>query len=356
MHMRSRRIAMFFALSLYTMLGAALIVGMQEPKSKEKHVEFEPSRQGLEEVRQWLWKNPPDGKNRGERRKKMAEIQIACDQLEPSDYRNYVQSWGKNDSSASDLEDRHAALHYLRKSTSHALKDIRKTKVKRGMVVWHMYNMGYVFKTPDACFGIDIHMRESEQLAEDLDFLLITHEHADHWSAPLMEAMIKAKKPVITRWFPGTTLTNQPREFQFGNFRVKVDIGDHHHENPERRNDMLMFQIDCGESANNCTIYHSGDGNNFHKMRPDKDVCIFIVHVQVGMSVETAIGHLKPRLTFVSHVLELGHRTKPPRAWRWSFDYAFSRIRNIPEIEATVLTWGEHWLMPGTILQEVSNK
>lgn len=350
MHIRSKRIAMFFPFYLCAVFGAALIVGAQELKSKEKHVEFEPSRPRLEEVRQWLWKNPPDGKNRGERRKRMAVIQAACDKLEPADYQSYTMSWGKDDAALA-LEKEHPALYYLQKATAHALDDISNTKVKQGLAIWHIYNMGYVFKTADACFGIDIHMRESERLADILDFLLITHEHSDHSSGALIDSMIAAQKPVITRWRDGTTIIDKPSDFKFGNCRVKVDIGDHHYKQLDQRNNMLMFQVDCGKSANNYTIYHSGDGSNFRKMTPDQKVDIFIVHVEVGMSVKDAIGHIKPRMTLVSHVLELRHRPKPPNAWRWSFNSAFDRIRNIPENEATVLTWGERWLAPETILQ-----
>ncbi len=46
--------------------------------------QFTPSRAELDEVRQWLWKNPPDGKNRADRRKRMALIQKASEQLSSS--------------------------------------------------------------------------------------------------------------------------------------------------------------------------------------------------------------------------------------------------------------------------------
>jgi len=334
--------------------GAGVPGGVQVQTSADEHVQaaFEPDRETLEEVRLWLWDNPPDGGNRAERRKRMAVIQNACDQLEPQDYRDYVGWWNENDSAADAAEARHPALYYLGKATGHALTDIHQTTVTHGLAVWHVYNVGYVFKTPDACFGIDIKMRDSEKLADVLDFLLVTHEHDDHWSAPLIKAMIAAGKPVITRWYPGTTIINEPAGFRFGSCRVKVDIGDHHYEQPGGQNNMLMFQVDCGERAGDCTIYHSGDGNNFRKMTPDREIDIFIVHVQVGMSVEDAIAHLKPRLTFVSHVMELGHNPRPPNAWRWSFDYAFGQVGHIPEDGAAVLTWGERWLLPGTVLKE----
>ena len=354
MYLESRKNAKIIIFTLCMGLGTVLQLDAQEKVSKDKLTKFKPDRQKLEEVRQWFWENPPNGRNRAERQLRMNVIQNACDQLTPSDYEDYVRCWKTDDSAAAAAEDQHPGLFYLRRATSHALTDIHNTKVKQGLAVWHIYNMGYIFKTPDACFGIDIHVRESDLIADVLDFLLITHEHNDHWASPLIDTMLAANKPVITRWRAGTIIINEPSELLFGSCRVKVDIGDHHIEQPDKHNDMLMFQVDCGENANNCTIYHSGDGSNFLKMVPDKKVDIFIVHVQVGMSVEDAIHHLKPRLTFVSHVMELGHSPKPPNAWRWSFEYAYDRIKNIPIDKAVVLTWGERWLMSGTILEHIS--
>ena len=322
----------------------------QDRPFRQKEDKMEINQRQLDEVRQWLWRNPPNGKNRVERRQRMAVIQAACDSLPPAIYEDYVSCWTKDPTQADSLENQYPGLYYLRKATRFALADIQKTNVEKGMAIWYLYNMGYVFKTPDACFGIDVKTRDSEKLANVLDFLLITHEHHDHYSSALIDAMIKAGKPVITRWREGTTIVSAPREFTFGACRVKVDIGDHHQ--PRTQNDMLMFQVDCGESANHRTIYHSGDCNNYQKMIPDKKVDVFIVHVQVGMSVKDAITHLKPRLTFVSHALELGHNTEPPNAWRWSFDYAFRQIKGIPESQATTLTWGERYLTPGTLLAD----
>ena len=326
---------------LCAFLSSVLIAGAQEGNGEEKAGELELSREVLEEVAQWFWDNPPNGENRSERRERMAVIQAACDQLSPGDYGKYVRSWGEDAREANALEAQHPALYYLQKVTCRAIEDIHRTKVEKGVALWFLYNMGYVFKTPDACFGIDIKIRDSEHLADVLDFLLITHEHEDHWSAPLLEAMADQDKPVLTRWYPRSTIVKKPAHFRFGSCRVKVDIGDHNFRQPSSRDNMLMFQVDSGESANNYTIYHSGDGNNFEKMTPDKPVDIFIAHVRVGMSLEAAIRHVQPRMTFGSHVLELGHRPTPPHAWRWSFDQAFETIKNFSEDEATVLTWGE---------------
>jgi len=310
----------------------------------KNRTEFSPSTEELDQTRLWLLANPFNGSNRGERRKRMAVIQSACDKLEPETYAEYVESWESSPKTADALEEKHPALYYLRKATAHAFEDIRKTKVKEGIAIWHIYNMGYVFKTGEKCFGIDVHARDAEKLADDLDFLLITHEHTDHWTRGLLEAMIAKGKPVITRWFEGSTIVNEPKELAFGRTKVRIEIGDHH---PHSTNNMLMFEVDCGPKSGGFNIYHSGDGFNLQKMKPRKPVDVFIPHVSVGLNIEKTITKLDPDLTCLSHVLELGHSPLPPHAWRWSFDYAFSTVKNLPENRACVPTWGEKWKAEG---------
>jgi hypothetical protein len=257
------------------------------------------------------------------------------------------------------MEDTYLALRYLHTATLQAIEDIHRTQVKQGVAIWFLYNMGYVFKTPTACFGIDICGRDVERLASDLDFLLVSHEHSDHYSVPLIKAMLERKKSVVTPWFEeGTMVVSQSTHFDFGDIHIKVDLGDHPRPNGRviLESSMLMFEVDCGPSANRTVIYHSGDGNNYWKMRPEKTVDVFIAHVKAGMSLPEAVRHLKPKMTLVSHVLELGHSPTPPNAFRAPYRQAFEAIQTIPEKEATVLTWGECWVVPGTLLQEEHNK
>lgn len=328
-----------------------------------------PANTQLDEVRAWLAANPPGGASAAERLKRMAVIQQAADLLTPAAYAEYIASAQTRPARADEL-DAAGALYYLRRATEAAIDDIRRTRVKRGLAVWHIYNMGYVFRAPQACFGIDIHGRGVERLAAELDFLLITHEHIDHHSMPLVRAMLAAGRPVVSSWLDGGVRidlpprrppatapatvpaddTLPPRELRLAGLRVKIDIGDHHRANPASRNNMLMFQVDCGEASGSATVYHCGDGSNPDKVRPDRPVTVFIVHVSVGMPVEAVARKVRPRMTFASHVLELGHSPLPPRAWRWSFDFAMKTIRNLPPDEATVLAWGERWLAEGTVL------
>ena len=323
--------------------GALAAEGPQAPGSC-------PSTNELDNARAWLWTHTDGASNRVERQQRLAVIQAACDQLAPETFWGYVKSWTTNAAYADKLE-RSGALYYLSTAQDAAIRDIQRTRVAKGVAVWHLYNMGYVFKTPDACFGVDLHLRRAAELAPTLDFLLCSHEHGDHRTPALIQAMVAAGKPVLSRGEPGTTVVTNAGEYRFGSVRVKVDIGDHHREQSTQCNNMLMYQIDCGPAANDCVIYHSGDGNNYEKMKPDRKVDVFIFHVAVGMSVEGAIRHIQPRTALVSHVLELGHSPKPPNAWRWSYPYAFGTISSFAPDEALVLTWGERWLTPGTVLE-----
>ena len=301
-----------------------------------------PANAELDAARQWLWDNPPDGTNRAERQARMAVIVAAADELDAVTARRYLLLSGR----IGTAQEKTGALYYLHQATDRALEDIRRTHVTRGLVAWHLYNMGYIFKTPETCFGVDICLKHGERLVPDLDFLLVTHEHIDHHAGGLITAMSGAGKPVITRFSRHGTKLNEPADLRFGPIRVKVDIGDHSRNDPLRINNMLMFQIDCGDAANGCTIYHSGDGSNYEKMTPDRPVDIFIPHVSCsGMLVADAIRHIDPKITFVSHVMELTHS---PGGARWTYDYAFNAVSDLPESKAVVLTWGERWILPGT--------
>ena len=341
--MRSEAMIRVWLVAVGLVIAAVRGAAAQEPDAE--------LRVRLERARAWLSQHPLEGANAQARRESMAAIQAAGDRLSALDYRDYARSWETNKPLADLLEARHPVLRYLRDATAGALEEIRQTQVREGLAAWFIYNMGYVFKTPRTCFGIDLDGRGVEQLAPDLDFLLNTHEHGDHVHEPLFREMLAQNKPVVTRWYPGSLLVSQSTNLVFGEVRVRVDIGDHHREQPRQRNNMLMFEVECGPSANHAVIYHSGDGNNIKKMRPAKPVSVFILHTSVGMSVPDAIRHVKPKMTFVSHVMELGHSPLPPHAWRWSYEYAFEVIRDIPQQEATVLTWGERWLAPGTSLR-----
>jgi hypothetical protein len=172
-----------------------------------------------------------------------------------------------------------------------------------------------------------------------------THAHGDHYAAPLLDAMIQARKPCVTRWWPNSTVLNGPTTMQFGKVSVDVTIGDHHFSRREYCNDMLMFYVyEAGAS-----LLHIGDNSNIDKLPADRPG-LFMFHCCVGLPVADAIRRVDPQIALPAHVLELGHSPHPPYAWRWSYDFAHQTVSDFPAAKAPLLSWGERILTPGTEL------
>ncbi|MCW8133665.1 MAG: MBL fold metallo-hydrolase [Planctomycetota bacterium] len=301
-----------------------------------------PTNEELDAVDAWLRAHPAAAVSREERRAKLATVQVACDELSDSDYVRYMNAWQRAPLDA-DAREASGALHFLSTRIRRAIDEIRGTQVAKGLAAWHFYNMGYVFKTPDACFGIDLHARGSEALAGTLDFLLITHSHGDHVTPLLLEAMQQRGKPIISNWFDGGRKIAAPETLRFGPVQVDIAIGDHGVNDPARSNDMLLYEIDAGAASGHATIYHIGDNANLERLTPTRAIDLYIFHVAVGLPVEPSIRKVGAKLALASHVLELGHSRFPPHAWRWSYDYAYGQIAKVDPSRAEVPVWGERF-------------
>jgi glyoxylase-like metal-dependent hydrolase (beta-lactamase superfamily II) len=206
--------------------------------------------------------------------------------------------------------------------------------------------MGFLVRTPTAGFGIDLSLNRAENLASDLDFLLTTHGHADHFTPKLLDAMIAAKKPCITRWWSGSTLTTQATRLTLCGVDIDISIGDHHFSRPECCNDMLMFHVLSGDAS----LLHCGDNSNLHKLVENLRPSLFTFHCAVGLPVADAIRRVAPTIALPAHVLELEHSPHPPHAWRWPYEYGLKTVAEFPESRAPLLAWGERILAPGTEL------
>ena len=64
--------------------------------------------------------------------------------------------------------------------------------------IWLVYNMCYIIQTPTALFGIDISSPSDSRIAKKLDFILITHNHVDHYSTHIIRQM--GEKPVVSNF------------------------------------------------------------------------------------------------------------------------------------------------------------
>jgi len=236
---------------------------------------------------------------------------------------------------------KYPVLAYYDRAIDKLLYEIPATKVERGIVVWHLYNMGYVVKTPECCFGIDLHHRRAAELAPLLDFILVTHNHSDHYNLALLQAMSHAKKPVVSNFYPSRGYQRPPQKFEIADVTIETGETDH---NATLKKFMSTYRITCGRTSDAPVLYHTGDSCDFRQLQMPCKADVWIVHPQVGILVPEAAKHLLPKEIWFSHLLEMGH-CKPsiyrPIDWITFYcDQAVIQKQN-PEIFCRAPMWGE---------------
>lgn len=202
------------------------------------------------------------------------------------------------------------------------------------VILWHVYNMGYIVKTAESCFAIDLHHRRSEELIGKLDFLLVTHNHKDHYTEKLLDGFRQAGKPLVTNFYPAPGYNAIDTALEFGPVKIHLHRTDH---NPTLKNFVMTYEIEINLKSGKFVIFHSGDSHRpdqFRMKNPAVDV--YIVHPRVGLKVPEAQKIIHPKLTLISHLHELHH---PHDKWRWPYSVGLA------EIEAGK-TNGFHCAMP----------
>lgn len=294
----------------------------------------ESSFKAMDSVFTWFGQNPPNtnGSNFAARWNKAKALDNYGFRLSDTTWSIYRKNCKTNATAAARLEKANPILYYLNRATSQSIAEIRGTKVIRGAAIWKLYNMGYIVKTKDACFALDLNQRGSEALADVLDFAVVSHVHGDHNNTSFLDAMIAAGKKVYTPFYKKGTLIDTTREFNFGEVNVRFTT------NMQANVPVIVAQINCGPSANNYTIYHIGDARLLEQLNPNRHINLFILHVQNDIDVFKSVARVKPDITVYDHVMELGHAVDK---WRWSYQYTYNKIKNLDPAKSWVLTWGE---------------
>jgi hypothetical protein len=279
------------------------------------------------------------------RKKYLRVIQEHAQPVRPLTFMKYINT--NSGCQVEALEDKLPILDYLKNVTNRTINSIATATVQKGLICWYFYNMGFVFQTATSTIGIDLSFRDAEKLAPFLDVLLITHWHHDHYDKQLVEAMIRLKKPVFSDFYPNSYIVKKDTTITIGNNAISMGIGDHHRNLPIiGSNNMIYYQISYKCNGEKFTIYHTGDGNNIKKMKTSDSTDVFIVHTQLPMPLSKAVYHVKPKITFASHILELSH----PFICRWNYDYCYKQISKIKGYNVITLAWGERWCSENTIV------
>ena len=187
--------------------------------------------------------------------------------------------------------------------------------------VWSVYYMGYIVKTRESMFSIDLVHRRAVEFAPFLDFALITHNHDDHWRQEFYSAMDGAGKTVVSNfldnygaadwkkggnlWYENGGYIRGVKEFKLKDVEVRTSLIDH---NAYLVDFTTAFEIRVGDFL----LYHTGDSGSGTEEklvtkwgRPD----LWLFFPGCGINVAKAVRKVNAKRIVFGHLWELGHRS-----------------------------------------------
>lgn len=273
------------------------------------------------------------------------KIQSYADKCSADYFKTYLKS---TDAQCENLEKYDPVLFAYRAAFDKVLEEVRTTQVNQGTtVIWMLYNMGYVIKTPTSCFGVDINHRWAVKLAPYFDFMCITHSHSDHYDTPLINEMFSMNKPVLSNYLrKGKNYqytTTNPATFKIGTVGIFTNMNDH---NSTLKNFVTTYQFNCGDEGGNLVIMHIGDSNFTPSQYNIKEpVDIFIPRYAPNSTANSISENniisqkVKPKYVLLSHILELAHEGVEES--RWSIQLGLERASKLDCENSLLPFWGE---------------
>ena len=293
------------------------------------------SAQTIEELTTIFWNKTSCRNLTEERRGAMVEMQKYADDFTHTQFSEYLRS--AVGSEADKSIGQHGLMRFYNMALEKLLTEIPATKVKKGSVaIWQLYNMGYVVKTSTQCFGIDLFHKHAERLAPMIDFMLISHNHSDHYSKALVAELERLGKHVYSNFMDNDYQVKSGEEFTIGNINIKVNTVDH---NATLTNFVNTYEINCyANKGKEFVILFTGDACNYKQLNPTSKVDIFIPHLAVGLNMAEAVKKINPTTVLMSHILELGHAITK---WRWSYEYGINECEKLQRDGVFLPVWGE---------------
>lgn len=276
-------------------------------------------------------------------------IQRAMNNFSNEQWHNFYNCWDWV--KVADLE-MNGILYFYRQAFNKVRKEIKSTKVAPGTVVlWNVYNMGYIVKTPSHTFGIDIVHKHIEEIAKDLEFVLVTHKHGDHNDGHARNQLALGESKVIAGFKLAKPCVWQGKllDWEYVDLVDRIKIDDivinckrvDHNKNEWGKNFVTTYEIDCGADTGHAVIFHSGDAHNFEQLEVSQKPDFFIFHLAVGLKLQQAIDKINPEYAVFSHAYELGHGALK---WRWTIDDVLTRVNKIQNHDKKRLlypVWGD---------------
>ncbi len=297
------------------------------------------SAQTIEQMADIFWNKSSCLELTSERRATMNKMQTYVDTFPHTLFNEYMATPAGTDKERG--IEQWGLMQYYNMALDKLLAEIPATKVRKGEVaVWQLYNMGYVVKTQTQCFGIDLYHKHAERLAPMIDFMMITHNHADHYSKALVAELERQGKAVYSNFLDNGHKVSTGDEFTVGNISVKVTTVDH---NATLKNFVNTYEVNCyATKGKPYVFFFTGDAHNYEQLNPTVKVDAFIPHLAVGLNMAEAVKKINPTTVLMSHILELGHAITK---WRWSYEYGINECEKLQREGVYLPVWGEKLVM-----------
>ena len=291
--------------------------------------------QNVEQLADVMWNQTSYKEITAERRAAMNEMQKYADTFTHTLFNEYLGTTAGTEKEQA-LEG-WGLMQFYNMALEKLLQEIPATKVKKGQVVmWQLYNMGYVVKTDKQCFGIDLYHKHAEKLAPMIDFMLITHNHGDHYSKALVEKLERDGKAVYSNFRDNGHKVKTGDDFTVGNISIKVTTVDH---NATLKNFVNTYEVNCYDAkGKDYVIFFTGDAHNYEQLNPTGKINLFVPHLAVGLNMPKAVEKIAPTEVLMSHILELGHSITK---WRWSYEYGITECEKLERRGVYLPVWGE---------------
>ena len=196
------------------------------------------------------------------------------------------------------------------------MREVKETVVTGDVpAIWSVYNMGYIVKTRESLFSIDLVHRRDVEFAPLLDFALITHNHGDHWRRDFYKAMTKRGKVVVSNFLDNPRFkemkgasTKGVGTYRIKDVEIRTSLIDHN-DLAWGINFTMAFEIRIG----NWRLYHTGDSGRGTEPklvtpwgRPD----LWLFFPGCGIDTAMAVAKVNPKRIVFGHLWELGHLNK----------------------------------------------
>jgi len=252
--------------------------------------------------------------------------------------------------------------------------EIKSTQISNGPIkLWYVYNMGIVAKTKNLTIGFDLAHKwinfDIPQLADQLDILIISHPHQDHYDSSLVKRALKRGVTVVLpsgkvkkEWRKPIHSDPKGKELKeiFGNSEHFISMGkDETKVIKQARITALTAEHGKEElpvptrwflvEVNGFTILHTDDaeligsetGEAFKKIPQGID--IFLMDIRAPNRLPE-ISFLKPKIVIPLHHWEIFHgkpSTTDGGDFRKILSFKEEVRQQIPTSKVIPLIWGE---------------